>query len=74
MKPYKLIKGNDDNIAAFEDEVSAALAEGYEFVNRLVTKVVASNGINKVLFFQPMVFEEAIDDVYEDDDDEDELI
>lgn len=74
MKPYKLIKGNDDNIAAFEDEVSAALAEGYEFVNRLVTKVVASNGINKVLFFQPMVFEEAIDDVYEEDDDEDELI
>lgn len=75
MKPYKLIQGTDDNIAAFEDAISASLEEGYEFANRLITKVVTNaNGVNKVLFFQPMVFEDALDVIYEDDDEADETI
>jgi len=75
MKPYKIINGADDNIEAFEDAISSSLEEGYEFANRLITKVVtSSNGVNKVLFFQPMVFEDALDVIYEDDEELDKAI
>jgi hypothetical protein len=74
MKPYKIIHGTSDNIETFEDAVSAALEEGYEFANRLITKVVASsNGASKALFFQPMVFEEMLDEIYEEEIEENEL-
>ena len=76
MKPYKIINATIDgskDLEAFEDAVSAALKEGYEFASRLITKVVpSSNGTSKVLFFQPMVFEEMLEEIFEDTD-EDEL-
>jgi hypothetical protein len=70
MKPYKLIHGDNDNITTFETAVIAALEEGYEFASRLITKVVTNaNGNNKVLFFQPMVFDESLSEIYEEDED-----
>ena len=77
MKPYKLIQGSNDNIEAFEDAISSALEGGFEFASRLITKVItSSNGTSKVLFFQPMVFEEALEEIYEIEEDEenDELV
>jgi hypothetical protein len=71
MKPYKIIHGSNENINAFEDEVSTSLEEGYEFASRLLTKVVTdAKGISKVLFFQPMVFEEILDAMYDETDDD----
>ena len=68
MNPYRLIHGTADDITSFENEICAALAEGFEFANRLITKVVEnSNGQHKVLFFQPMVFVEALEFNYEDE-------
>lgn len=73
MKPYKIIHGSSENVAAFEDEVSSALEEGYELANRLIIKTVSdSKGLNKALFFQPMVYEEILDELFDDEDDEDE--
>ena len=73
MKPYKLITGNNENIENFEDKVSSLLEEGYELANRLTTKVVkSSDGKEKVLFFQPMIFDELFDDIYDEEEEEEE--
>lgn len=71
MKPYKIVSGTHDNIVAFEDEVSAALEEGYELAGRLISKVIIDSGNSKICFYQPMVFEEMLDEIYDEEDDDD---
>ena len=67
MKPFKLIQGTNNNITAFEDEIAAAITNGYELSGELIVKIIENNNNpDKVLFFQPMVMEEHLD--FEDDD------
>lgn len=56
MKPYLLVKGSIDNIGEFEDKVSSALEEGYDFSGDLITKDFNSG----LILIQPMVLEEEI--------------
>lgn len=71
MKPYKLIHGSSEDITTFENEICDCLSEGYEFANRLITKVVTNqNGMHKVFFFQPMIFADDVDEIYDEDEDE----
>lgn len=69
MKPYVLIKGTIDNIGEFEDKVSAALEEGYEFSGDLITKEFMSGGSSSLLLIQPMIAEEEV--MFDSDDFED---
>lgn len=69
MSPYKLIRGSDKNITAFEEQISKALEEGYDLANDLVVQLkVSANGEAESLFFQSMICEEALES--EEDDDE----
>lgn len=63
MKSFKIIQGTSNNITKFEDEISKAMEDGYEFSNDLISKVInpSSNGAPEVLFFQPMTLEEKLD-------------
>ena len=77
MQSYKLIQGNNTNVKGFEEQVSNAINEGYEFCSDLITQgVTKSNGSVEVLFFQPMALEDKIyfedEEEEEVDDDEDE--
>ncbi len=59
MKPYILIVGSSNNIEEFEEKVSAALEEGYDFSSDLMTKVVNSpSGEQELALLQPMIIEE----------------
>lgn len=69
MSPYKLIKGSDKNIAAFEEQITKALLEGFDLANDLVVQLkTAANGETETLLFQAMICDELLD---LDDDDED---
>lgn len=72
MSPYKLIKGSDKNISAFEEQISQALLEGYDLANDLVVQLkTAANGETETLLFQSLICDEALDfDEEEEDDDE----
>lgn len=71
MSPYKLIKGSDKNMAAFEEQIAKAMEEGYDLANDLVTQLKTNaNGEIEVLFFQAMINDEELE--YEDEDEEDE--
>lgn len=80
MSPYKLISGTDKNIAAFEEQVSAALLEGYDLANDLVVQIkTSSDGTTETLLFQSLIADEALeydeddDEIEEDDEDDDEI-
>lgn len=76
MSPYKLIKGSDKNIAAFEEQISQALQEGYDLANDLVVQLTTdANGETESVLFQSMICDEAldIDDDEEEYEDEEEI-
>lgn len=71
MSPYKLIKGSDKNISTFEEEISKALADGYDLANDLVVQLKTNaNGETETLLFQSLICDEAFDADDEDYDDE----
>lgn len=73
MSPYKLIKGSDRNIAAFEEQIANAMLDGYDLANDLVAQPRNSaTGEPEVLLFQAMICEEILD--FDEVDDEDEEI
>lgn len=70
MSPYKLIKGSDKNITAFEEQISQALLDGYDLANDLVVQLnTNANGETESILFQSMICDDALD--LEDEDDED---
>ena len=70
MAPYKLITGTDQNISAFEEQISQALLEGYDLANDLVVQLkTLANGETETILFQSLICDEALD--IEDDEDED---
>lgn len=70
MSPYKLIKGSDQNITAFEEQISQALLEGYDLANDLVVQLITkANGETETILFQTMICDEALE-LEEDDDEE----
>ena len=73
MAPYKLIKGSDKNLAAFEEQIANALLDGYDLANDLVVhpKTNAA-GETEVLLFQAMLCAEMLEFEDEDEDDEEE--
>lgn len=73
MSPYKLITGTDKNIEAFEEQISAALQEGYDLANDLVAQIKTNpNGTTETLLFQSLICDEALEYEDEDEDEEDE--
>ncbi len=73
MSPYKLIKGSDKNLAAFEEQIANALLDGYDLANDLVVHPkTTANGETEVLLFQAMLCAEELEFEDEDDEDEDE--
>ena len=62
MKPFKIIQGTSKNISKFEDEVSQAIEDGYEFSSDLISKLIENpNNPPEILFFQAMTVEENLD-------------
>lgn len=71
MRPYVLVKGTDADIESFEEKVAEALSQGFEFSSDLITQVVPSpTAGNTVLLFQPMVFDEDLNEFDELDEEE----
>jgi len=70
MAPYKLIKGNDKNIAAFEEQIANAMLDGYELANDLVVLPKSGSNGDEVLLFQAMICDEILE--YDDEEDEDD--
>lgn len=71
MSPYKLITGTDKNITAFEEQISAALLDGYDLANDLVAQIKTnSDGTTETLLFQSLICDEALE--YEEEDEEGE--
>lgn len=67
MKPFKIIQGTSNNMSKFEDEVSQAIEDGYEFSSDLISKLIEKpNNPPEIWFFQAMTIEENLD--FEDDD------
>ncbi len=76
MSPYKLIKGSDKNISAFEEQISQALLDGYDLANDLVVQLnTLPNGETETILFQSLISDEALDfeDDEEDNDEYEEL-
>ncbi len=74
MSPYKLIRGSDKNITAFEEQVANAMLDGYDLANDLVVQPKTnSNGETEVLLFQAMICEEILDFDEDDEDDDEEF-
>lgn len=76
MSPYKLIKGSDKNISAFEEQISQALLDGYDLANDLVVQLnTLPDGETETILFQSLICDEALDfeDDEEDDDEYEEL-
>lgn len=71
--PYKLITGSDKNVAEFEENVSAALLDGYDLANDLVVQIrTLSNGETETLLFQSLISEEVYEEEEEDEEDEED--
>lgn len=71
MSPYKLIKGTDQNITAFEAEITKALEEGYDLANDLVVQLVTNaKGETETILFQALICDEALELEEEEDDEE----
>ncbi len=74
MTPYKLIKGSDKNITAFEEQISNALLDGYDLANDLVVQIITSpTGDTETLLFQSLICDEALELEDEEDDEDDEF-
>ncbi|HSX20222.1 MAG TPA: hypothetical protein VLG38_03745 [Gammaproteobacteria bacterium] len=70
MSPYKLIRGSDKNIAAFEAEIAKALEEGFDLANDLVVQLKSNaNGETETILYQSMICDDALE--LDEDDDED---
>lgn len=67
-KPYKIIEGTHQRIAAFEAEVAEAMEAGYALAGDLVVKTSGA----ELKFFQPVFLGTFMDEEEEDEDDEDE--
>ena len=62
MLSYRLIKGTDQDIESFEQEVSDAIEDGYLINSDLIVKSVTEpNGSQVLVFLQSLVFEEDLD-------------
>jgi hypothetical protein len=62
MLSYRLIKGTDQDIESFEQEVSDAIEDGYLINSDLIVKSVTdSSGKQELVFLQSLVFEEDLD-------------
>ena len=75
MSPYKLITGTDKNIAAFEEQISAAMLDGYDLANDIVIKIKTNpDGSTETLLFQSLICDEALEyeEEYEEDDETEE--
>ncbi len=73
MSPYKLITGTDTNIAAFEEQISAALLDGYDLANDLVAQIKThADGTTETILFQALICDEALEYEEEDEDGEEE--
>lgn len=73
MSPYKLIKGSDKNIAAFEEEIAKALVEGFDLANDLVVQLKTNaNGETETILYQSMICDDALELDEDDDEDYDE--
>lgn len=75
MKPFKIIQGNSNNISKFEEEISQAIEDGYEFSSDLISHLITTNNTPEIWFYQPMSIEEHLefeneDLDYNDNDDE----
>lgn len=74
MSPYKLIRGSDKNITAFEEQIANAMLDGYDLANDLVVQPTTNaKGETEVLLFQAMICEEILDFDEVDEDDEEEI-
>ena len=74
MSPYKLIKGSDKNLAAFEEQIANAMLDGYDIAHSLVVQPKSNNpGETEMLLFQAMVCEEVLEFDDEDDEDDEEV-
>lgn len=59
MRPYILVKGSSNKIEDFEEKISAALEEGYDFSSELICKTInLASGEQELMFIQPMTLEE----------------
>lgn len=55
MKQCIIIKGFDDNIEEFENQLTVAFEQGYELSGDLITHVlIKQNDISVVILLQPM--------------------
>lgn len=71
MSPYKLIKGSDKNLAAFEEQIANAMLDGYDLANDLVVQPKTNAaGETEVLLFQAMLCEDVLEFEEEDEDEE----
>jgi hypothetical protein len=71
VSPYKLIRGSDKNIAAFEEQIANAMLDGYDLATDLVVQPrTGANGETEVLLFQAMICEEILD--FDEGEEEDE--
>jgi hypothetical protein len=66
-KPYKIIQGTQNSLAAFEAEVAKAIEAGYTLASDLLAKTVGS----EIHFFQPVILEEAFMEEEEEEEEED---
>lgn len=70
IKPYIVIKGSHQNLAAFEEKVHTAFEDGYVPAGRLQIHPIQDGGKTQdLVLLQPFVLD--IDDL-DDEDEEDE--
>lgn len=58
MKPYILINGNTKDVQSFEEKISNAIEQGYEFSGDLIVKKTNDSDF---MLFQPMIMEEELE-------------
>jgi hypothetical protein len=63
MKPFIIIKGSDQNLEDFEDNIADAIEQGYEVSSDLITHTTN----NKLTLLQPMVLESTDDEEGEEE-------
>jgi hypothetical protein len=73
MKSFRVIQGSNKDLNTFENDVSQAIEDGYEFAGELIVKTLPNNHKDEVLLLQPMSIEDHLefesDDLdYEDDE------
>ncbi len=66
MKPCIIIKGNDDNVAEFENKIALAMEQGYEISGDLITHVINEGDRDLIVLLQPMFLS---DENYNENDD-----